>query len=311
MRRIYKSKTKKNKFNLKRRTRCKKLRGGKVQAPTKTSDLTNNLDKKADLKQTITKDIKKDEKDALSLVVNQEKKDYKEDEDDLDNDLDDIIKTPVEIEDDLADDIAKKINKLNPLNALSSSVFFDKIQNITKGVVVKTIEFWGGYFDIDFFNKEEVKKKLDNIYILLTDGETKRKLKIILPELSDYGIILIEAGYPFTKEFVEKSSEIINETIEDVTSENIKTLLNVAKTVPPFNMIIAGSEAASGVVMQLISFSTGMGDLLATVGNFTSKMSRNFTQLVKEKEKLKKELITGKESFENIKNINADGDVDD
>ena len=65
------------------------------------------------------------------------------------------------------------------------------------------------------------------------------------------------------------------------------------------------------MVMQVISFSTGMGDLMATVGNFTSKMSRNFTQLVKEKEKLKKELISGKESFENIKNINADGDVDD
>lgn len=308
MRRNYNSKTKKNKFHLKRRTRCKKLRGGKVQAPTKTSDLTKNIDKKPDLKQTVTKDIKKDEKESLSVVLNKEKKDDKND--DIDDD-DDIIKTPDEIDDEVADDIAKKIDKLNPLSGLSSSVFFDKIQNITKGVVVKTIEFWGGYFDIDFFNKEEVKKKLDNIYIVLTDGETKRKLKIILPELADYGIILIEAGYPFTKELVQKSSEIINETIEEVTTENIRTLFNVAKTVPPFNMIIAGSEAASGVVMQVISFSTGMGDLMATVGNFTSKMSRNFTQLVKEKEKLKKELITGKESFENIKNINADGDVDD
>lgn len=162
----------------------------------------------------------------------------------------------------------------------------DKIKNITQGLFIKSIELVGAYTDVDLFDKDYLNDKLDKLYIVVTDSETKEKIKQIMPELAEYGIILIEAGKPFMKKFVNEGAVVLTDVMGKLGESGVKILLDASESIPLWGAAIGMARLLNTSAIAFISSANAVNKGIELSSNTMNATMQNFKKIMDEKKQL-------------------------
>lgn len=166
----------------------------------------------------------------------------------------------------------------------------EKIKNITQGLFVKSIELVGAYSNVDLFDKDYLNDKLDKLYIVVTDSETKENIKKIMPELAEYGIILIEAGKPFMKKFVDEGAVVLTDVMTKVGESGVKILLDASESIPVWGAAIGMARLLNTSAIAFISSANAVNKAITLSANTTNATMQNFKKMLDEKKRLTNEI---------------------
>jgi hypothetical protein len=193
------------------------------------------------------------------------------------------------VADTAADEIKKKIEEEHSLSnllpdfSLGDSEVMDKVVDLSEGLAIKTIDNTASMFGVDLNNSENFKEKLEDIKNVLDNPENKELLKDIAGEVSEIGVVALQAAKPFVNELITEVSDKLEVIGNEFGETGVKVALNTLTEIPGYGIIVGTIRSASNIGEAILASTNATAEVITTVSDTTNATLQNFDNLLKEK----------------------------
>lgn len=167
-----------------------------------------------------------------------------------------------------------------------NSILINRILLLIQGLVLESIDQLGNVIGIDVSDPRQVKAKLEEIKVILSDPEINEKVRIIVGKISVLLTVALEAAEPYIKPLSEKLNKIYVQSTSDLGKSTITILKNIAKAIPIYGAIVSLVDSANTVAVTSADTLVAQQHATLAVNDAISKMSDDFTNLLKQKQDL-------------------------
>ena len=191
--------------------------------------------------------------------------------------------------DSASDELKKKIEdehsltNLLPDFGLGDSKVMDKVVDLSEGVAIKTIDNTADIFGIDLNDSEKFKDKLEDIKNVLDDPENKELLKDIAGEVSEVGVVALQAAKPFVNELITEVSDKLGVIANEFGETGVKVALNTLEEIPGAGVVIGTIRSASNIGEALLASTNATAEVVTKTSDTVNATLQNFDNLLKEK----------------------------
>lgn len=188
-----------------------------------------------------------------------------------------------------SDELKKKIedehslSNLLPDFGLGDSKVMDKVVDLSEGVAIKTIDNTADIFGIDLNDSEKFKDKLEDIKNVLDDPENKELLKDIAGEVSEVGVVALQAAKPFVNELITEVSDKLGVIGNEFGETGVKVALNTLEEIPGAGVVIGTIRSASNIGEALLASTNATAEVVTKTSDTVNATLQNFDNLLKEK----------------------------
>jgi hypothetical protein len=188
------------------------------------------------------------------------------------------------------DDASTTQNIMNKVKSereldLGNMEIVKRTSNLLKGLFVTATERIAKLANVNISDSSDVNSKLDEIKEALGNPKNKEKLKQIVSELADNGIIAIQAASPFFKEFMEKAVDIGTKTAAEVGESIVKIGLNVSEEIPGVGILIGTIRSLSNAGEAFLSSTNAVSEIITASSDAINAASMNYTKIIEDKKK--------------------------
>ena len=188
-----------------------------------------------------------------------------------------------------ADELKKKIEEEHSLSnllpdfSLGDSEVMDKVVDLSEGLAIKTIDNTADMFGIDLNNSENFKEKLEDIKNVLDNPENKELINDIAGEVSEIGVVALQASKPFVNELITEVSDKLGVIGNEFGETGVKVALNTLTEIPGYGIIVGTIRSASNIGEAILASTNATAEVVTTVSDTTNATLQNFDNLLKEK----------------------------
>jgi hypothetical protein len=188
-----------------------------------------------------------------------------------------------------ADELKKKIEEEHSLSnllpdfSLGDSEVMDKVVDLSEGLAIKTIDNTASMFGVDLNNSENFKEKLEDIKNVLDNPENKELLNDIAGEVSEIGVVALQAAKPFVNELITEVSDKLGVIGNEFGETGVKVALNTLNEIPGYGVIVGTIRSASNIGEAILASTNATAEVITTVSDTTNATLQNFDNLLKEK----------------------------
>ena len=188
-----------------------------------------------------------------------------------------------------ADELKKKIEEEHSLSnllpdfSLGDSKVMDKVVDLSEGVALKTIDNTANILGIDLDNSEKFKDKLEDIKNVLDNPENKELLKDIAGEVSEVGVVALQAAKPFVNELITEVSDKLGVIGNEFGETGVKVALNTLEEIPGAGVVIGTIRSVSNIGEALLASSNATAEIVTKASDTVNASLQNFDNLLKEK----------------------------
>jgi hypothetical protein len=188
-----------------------------------------------------------------------------------------------------ADEIKKKIEEEHSLSnllpdfSLGDSKVTDKVVDLSEGVALKTIDGAADILGIDLNNSEKFNEKLEDIKNVLDDPENKELIKDIAGDVSEIGVVALQASKPFVDELITDVSDKLGVIGNEFGETGVKVALNTLEEIPGAGIIVGSIRSASNIGEALLASSNATAEIVTKASDTVNASLQNFDNLLKEK----------------------------
>lgn len=187
------------------------------------------------------------------------------------------------------DEIKKKIEEEHSLGnllpdfSLGDSKVTDKVVDLSEGVALKTIDGAADILGIDLNNSEKFNEKLEDIKNVLDDPENKELIKDIAGDVSEIGVVALQAAKPFVDELITDVSDKLGVIGNEFGETGVKVALNTLEEIPGAGVVIGTIRSASNIGEALLASSNATAEIVTKASDTVNASLQNFDNLLKEK----------------------------
>lgn len=167
-----------------------------------------------------------------------------------------------------------------------NSILINRVLLLIQGLILESIAQLGNVIGVDVSDPRQVKAKLEEIQVLLSDPEINEKVRIIVGKMSVLITIALEAAEPYIQPMADKLNKIYISSTSDLGKSTITILKNIAKAIPVYGAIVSLIDSANTVAVTAADTLVAQQHATAAVNDAISKMSDDFTNLLKQKQDL-------------------------
>lgn len=188
-----------------------------------------------------------------------------------------------------ADELKKKIEEEHSLSnllpdfSLGDSEVMNKVVDLSEGLAIKTIDNTASMFGVDLNNSENFKEKLEDIKNVLDNPENKKLLNDIAGEVSEIGVVALQAAKPFVNELITEVSDKLGVIGNEFGETGVKVALNTLTEIPGYGVIVGTIRSASNIGEAILATTNATAEVVTTVSDTTNATLQNFDNLLKEK----------------------------
>jgi len=188
-----------------------------------------------------------------------------------------------------ADELKKKIEEEHSLSnllpdfSLGDSEVMNKVVDLSEGLAIKTIDNTASMFGVDLNNSENFKEKLEDIKNVLDNPENKELLNDIAGEVSEIGVVALQAAKPFVNELITEVSDKLGVIGNEFGETGVKVALNTLNEIPGYGVIVGTIRSASNIGEAILASTNATAEVITTVSDTTNATLQNFDNLLKEK----------------------------
>ena len=188
-----------------------------------------------------------------------------------------------------ADEIKKKIEEEHSLGnllpdfGLGDSKVMDKVVDLSEGVALKTIDNTANILGIDLDNSEQFKERVEDIKNVLDDPENKELIKDIAGEISEIGVVALDAAKPFVNELITDVSDKLGVIGNEFGETGVKVALNTLEEIPGAGVVIGTIRSASNIGEALLASTNATAEVVTKTSDTVNATLQNFDNLLKEK----------------------------
>jgi hypothetical protein len=188
-----------------------------------------------------------------------------------------------------ADELKKKIEdehsltNLLPDFGLGDSKVMDKVVDLSEGVAMKTIDNTANILGIDLNDSEKFKDKLEDIKNVLDDPENKELIKDIAGEVSEVGVVALQAAKPFVNDLITEVSDKLGVIANEFGETGVKVALNTLEEIPGAGVVIGTIRSASNIGEALLASTNATAEVVTKTSDTVNATLQNFDNLLKEK----------------------------
>lgn len=179
-------------------------------------------------------------------------------------------------------DIMNKVKSEREFN-LGNSEIVKKSINLLKGLFVTATERIAKLANVNIDDSSDINTKLDEIKQALINPENKEKLRQIVSQLAENGAIIIQAGSPFFKEFMEKAVNIGTKTLSEIGESIVKIGLNVSEEIPGLGILIGTIRSLSNAGEAFVASTNAMSEIITASSDAINAASMNYKKIMDEK----------------------------
>jgi hypothetical protein len=189
----------------------------------------------------------------------------------------------------VADELKKKIedehslSNLLPDFGLGDSKVMDKVVDLSEGVALKTIDNTANILGVDLNNSEKFNEKLEDIKNVLDNPENKELIKDIAGEVSEIGVVALDAAKPFVNELITEVSDKLGVIGNEFGETGVKVALNTLEEIPGAGVVIGTIRSASNIGEAILASSNATAEVVTKASDTLNASLQNFDNLLKEK----------------------------
>jgi len=193
-------------------------------------------------------------------------------------------------------EIMNKIKSEREFN-LGNSEIVKKSINLLKGLFVTATERIAKLANVNIDDSSDINTKLDEIKQALINPENKEKLREIVSQLAENGTIIIQAGSPFFKEFMEKAVNIGTKTLSEIGESIVKIGLNVSEEIPGLGILIGTIRSLSNAGEAFVASTNAMSEIITASSDAINAATMNYKKIMDEKKQSMNRIQNSMNSF--------------
>jgi hypothetical protein len=191
-----------------------------------------------------------------------------------------------------ADELKKKIEEEHSLSnllpdlpnfGLGDSQVTNKVVDLSEGVALKTIDGAANILGVDLNNSEKFNEKLEDIKNVLDDPKNKELVKDIAGEVSEIGVVALEAAKPFTNELITEVFDKLKVVGDEFGQTGVKVALNTLEEIPGYGVIVGTIRSASNIGEAVLASTNATAEVVTKTSDTINASLQNFDNLLKEK----------------------------
>ena len=190
---------------------------------------------------------------------------------------------------DVADELKKKIEDQHSLSNflpdfnLGDSKIMEKIVDLSEGLAMKTIDGTAEVLDVDLNDSERFKEKLEDLKNVLNDPENKELMKEVAGEISEIGVVALDAAKPFINDLITEIFDKLKVVGDEFGETGVKVVLNTLEEIPGYGIIIGTIRSASNIGEAVLASTNATAEVVTKTSDTINASLQNFDKLLKEK----------------------------
>lgn len=187
------------------------------------------------------------------------------------------------------DEIKQKIESehsltnLLPNFGLGDSKISEGLTDLSEGVALKTIDGAANILGVDLNNSEQFKERMEDIKNLLDKPENKELIKDIAGEISEIGVVALDAAKPFTNDLIKDISDKLGLIANEFGETGVKVALNTLEEIPGAGVVIGSIRSASNIGEAILASTNATAEIVTKTSDTINASLQNFDNLMKEK----------------------------
>lgn len=165
---------------------------------------------------------------------------------------------------------------------LGNIEIINNLKTLLQGLFLKATEQIAAMSNVDLNNPSSIQNKLEQIKSVLNNPENKEKLKQIVAELSQNGVIALQAAAPFLKELSEKTVEIGSKTLSDWGEAIVKIGLNTATEIPGIGVLVGTIRSIGNLGEAITSSVNAASEIMTSASDSLNGSIINYKKIAKE-----------------------------
>lgn len=167
-------------------------------------------------------------------------------------------------------------------------IVFEKMAYLMEGILIESINQLSKILGVDISDPKQVKRRLEEIKVLLMDPEIRAKVIIIVERLAIISEIALEAAEPYMKPLAKKVNKIYVDSTSELGESTVQIIKNVIKAIPGINVIASLIDLVTTASTAALDTAKAKKQIDIAVSKSLEATSINYLDLLKEKNELLK-----------------------